>query len=119
MFAGLSISAASANAEEPIPFNAMMQSASAEPAIPPLHDANAQPAAATSLHPPMTTGGKIVTGVGVAVAGIGVLVIAVGASEGSNPIVGPSRSAYFATGGVFVGIGAATILGGVHWRKAK
>ena len=66
----------------------------------------------------MTTGGKIVTGVGVAVVGIGVLMFAAGASQDKNSW-GPSRGACFATGGIFAGIGAATILGGMHWRKAK
>ncbi len=118
MFAGLAVSSTSAIAAEPIPFNAMMQSSSAQPAIPPLHEASSQPAAAASQHRPMTAGGKIVTGIGVAVAGFGVLFMAVGATEDKNSF-GPSRGACFATGGIFMGIGAATILGGMHWRKAK
>lgn len=110
-------------AESPIPFNALMQAAAAQTAVPPMPDARSNSTAATTQSTnrgPMTSGGRVMTGVGIALLGVGAGLIGVGASVNEHGIGGSEvRSIGMGAGAGFAGIGIALIILGTHKRKAK
>jgi len=111
-----------AMAEGPVPFRALMQTASAQPTTTPITASQDQSTAVSTqpAHRPMTSGGKIMTGVGIGLCVIGGGVIV--ASAALNNVWGFSPSdkakAYGAGGGAVAG-GAILIVLGHHRRSAK
>ena len=112
-----------AMAEGPVPFRALMQTAGAQPTMTPI-TASQDQSTAVSTQPaprPMTSGGKIMTGVGIGlfVTGVGVLVGA--AALNSAWGFSPSRKAeaYGGGGGAVVGGAILVVLGSHHRRLAK
>lgn len=82
MFAALAVSSTRSFADDPIPFSAMIQSAGAQPAVPPMPDAqNASSQSAASSHAGSGTaevvGGAILLGTGLAAVTVTVAVVAV------------------------------------------
>jgi hypothetical protein len=110
-----------AMAEGPVPFRALMQTASAQPATTPIAASQDQSTAVSTqpAHRPMTSGGKIMTGTGIAlcVIGGGVLVGAVALNSAWG--FSPSRkaAAYGGGSGALAG-GAILIVLGVHHRRS-
>jgi hypothetical protein len=111
-----------AMAEGPVPFRALMQPASAQPTTTPITASQDQSTAVSTqpAHRPMTSGGKIMTGAGIAICVIGGVVL-VGAAALNN-VWGFSPSdkaeAYGAGSGAVAG-GAILIVLGHHRRSAK
>ena len=111
-----------AMAEGPVPFRALMQTASAQPATTPITASQDQSTAVSTqpAHRPMTSGGKIMTGAGIALCVIGGAVL-IGAAALNN-VWGFSPSdkaeAYGAGSGAVAG-GAILIVLGHHRRSAK
>jgi hypothetical protein len=112
-----------AMAEGPVPFNALMQTAGAQPSVPPITDTKDKSTAlsAQPTHTRMTSGGKIMTG-----TGIGMLVIGVAAVGGTaivrtalGGVTSAKEDALFATGGALVAGGVTLIVFGSHRRSAK
>jgi hypothetical protein len=109
-----------AMAEGPVPFRALMQTASAQPTTTPITASQDQSTAVSTqpAHRPMTSGGKIMTGAGIAlcVIGGGVLV----GTAVLNSLASPSHKAeaYGAGSGAVAG-GAILIVFGDHRRSAK
>jgi hypothetical protein len=110
-------------AEGPIPFNAIMQSSGAQPAIPSASDAQNTPRPAVSQqapHRPMTTGGKVMVGVGIGFVGFGALLIAAGTTvKDSDWFASESRAVGFGGGAAFAGVGTTLIVFGWHRRTLK
>jgi hypothetical protein len=119
---GMLCNSALAMAEGPVPFSALMQPAGAQPDMAPITDAKDQSTAVSTqpAHRPMTSGGKIMTGVGIALCVIGGSVL-VGAAALNN-VWGFSSSdkakVYGAGSGAVAG-GAILIVIGNHRRSAK
>ena len=125
MMAGMFLNSACAIAEGPIPFNAMMQSSSYGPAIPPTPDAKetagAQPSAAVSTSPArkahMTTGGKVMTGVGIGLVGVGATLMGIAAQDKPGSMFHSGVEVIGYGGGAgFAGTGVVLIAFGVHRR---
>lgn len=121
MFAALFFVSVRSAAEDPIPFNAMMQSAGAQPGVPPKPDANdASSQSATSSHASSGTGefvaGGILLGTGLAVVTATVIVVAL--VHGS---AGHDGRVYAGIGGGagVAGAGVALIVVGNHKRSKK
>jgi hypothetical protein len=97
-----------------------MQTASAQPTTTPITASQDQSTAVSTqpAHRPMTSGGKIMTGAGLALCGIGVVVL-VGAAV-LNSLASPSHKAeaYGAGSGAVAG-GVILIVLGDHRRSAK
>jgi hypothetical protein len=112
-----------AMAEDPVPFRALMQTASAQPTTTPITASRDQSTAVSTqpAHRPMTRGGKIMTGAGISlcVIGGGVLVGAVALNSAWG--FSPSRKAeaYGGGGGALAGGTILIILGDHHRRSAK
>jgi hypothetical protein len=107
-------------AEDPVPFRALMQTAGAQPATTPIAASQNQ-STAVSTQParrPMTSGGKIMTGAGLALCVAGGVVL-VGAAV-LNSLASPSHKAeaYGAGSGAVAG-GVILIVLGDHRRSAK
>jgi len=71
---GMLLSSTSAMAEGPVPFSALMQTAGAQPDVPPMTDAagKATPLSTPQAAPPhMTSGGKVMVGAGIGMVAIG------------------------------------------------
>jgi hypothetical protein len=107
-------------AEGPVPFRALMQTAGAQPATTPIAASQNQ-STAVSTQParrPMTSGGKIMTGAGLALCVAGGVVL-VGAAV-LNSLASPSHKAeaYGAGSGAVAG-GVILIVLGDHRRSAK
>ena len=120
---GLLCSSTLAMAEGPVPFRALMQTEGAQPSVAPLADAKAKSAAA-STQPPhtrhMTTGGKVMTRVGIGMLVIGGIVLIGTAAVGENSWASSSDKAklYGAGAGIFAG-GTILIVVGNHRRAAQ
>jgi hypothetical protein len=118
---GMLCNAALATAEGPVSFKALMQSAGAQPSLPPMTDAKDQSTAAATqpAHPPrMTTGGKIMTGTGIGMLAIGGLVVIGTALLDWGPATA-KVDAGFATGGALLAGGATLFVFGYHRRSAQ
>jgi hypothetical protein len=120
---GLLSSSTLAVAESLVPFSAYEQMAGTPSSAPPLPDAGNDPAATTaqSAHSgQMTTGGKVITGVGIALVGIGAVLIGFGASVNSNQLAGSKiKPVGLGAGAGFAGVGVVMIVVGLHKHKAK
>ena len=120
MVAGMFFNSACAVAEGPIPFNAMMQSASAQAAVPPGPDAN------SASVQPVKTGhitklGITEIGVGSVLLGAGILTILATLalnSSGFRP-QGAKTPALYAGGAAASAVGVTLIAFGSHKRSAK
>lgn len=101
----------------PVPFRALMQNGGAQPAAPSSPDAKNQ---STSAPPKkhMTTGGKIMTGVGVGFLIIGGTVL-IGTKAYNGYATSTDRNELYGAGGATMGIGAVLILLGMHRRSAQ
>lgn len=122
---GLLCNSILAMAEGPVPFNALMQPAGAQPGIPPLDDSGQAGAGSTQpVHrPPMTTGGKIMSGTGLFLfVGGAVLVVGTAVLSKAGGIGSPTSSdqakLYGAGGGLLAG-GLTLIIVGNHRREPK
>src|SRR3974390_38430 len=107
-----------AMAEGPVPFTALMQNAGAQSSGPPIPDAKNQAEIATQLartgH--MTTGGKIMVGVGVGMLAIGG-VLFVGTRAWNGPASPTDKHELYGAGGATIGVGALLIFLGTHRRS--
>lgn len=108
-------------AEDLVPFSALMQTAGSQPSIPPLSSAQKDSTAVSTqpaqrLH--MTSGGKIMVGVGIGVVGVGALVLA---ATGTLSDWGSSGhvAAGYGTGAAFVAGGTTLIVFGTRRREAR
>jgi hypothetical protein len=103
-----------AMAEGPVPFRALMQDAGAKPGGPPIPDAKNQAEIATQLartgH--MTTGGKIMVGVGASMLAIGGVLFA-----WPGKITPNDKHELYGAGGATMGVGAILIVLGTHRRS--
>lgn len=111
-----------AMAEDPVPFSALMQPAGARPAIPPITDATKDQSTAVSTQPThphrMTTGGKIMTGVGIGMVAIGGVALA-GAALLEDWAPAGKEAAGYATGCGLAAGGITLIVFGTHHRSAR
>jgi len=116
LLAGLLCNSMMAIAEGPVPFRALMQAAGT-PGVDTQNNSlvsGTKPAA----HHPMTTGGKVITGVGIGLAALGGVFLACGAASSHNDFI-DMRGPCLATGAGFAGAGITLIVLGVHWRTTK
>ncbi len=102
MSAGLFFSSVCAVAEGPIPFDAMMQPATAQPPVPSLQDSQSAAAHHSSDGGGQIAGGRAMVGVGLGVIFFSVLM------AGMSSTSGDKGKAYAA-----VGVGSAITAGGV------
>ena len=120
MIAGMFLNSACAVAEDPIPFNAMMQSASAQAAVPPMAAANSastQPLNAGHV----TNGGKAEIIGGFVLFGAGILTITATSflnSSGPAPQGGKSLGLYAGGAGI-AAAGITLVAFGFHKRSTK
>lgn len=108
-------------AEDPVPFRALMQTASAQPTTTPIAASQDQSTAVPSQPAPrpMTSGGKIMTGTGLGLCVVGVVVLVSAAVL--NSLASPSHKAeaYGGGGGAVAGGAILVVLGSHHRRSAK
>jgi hypothetical protein len=120
MIAGMFLNSAYAVAEGPIPFNAMMESSSAQSAVPPMPAANiASTQQVGTGH--ITNGGKAEIIGGFVLFGAGVLTIAFTSllsSSGFSP-QGSKSPALYAGGAGVAAAGVTLIAFGFHKRSTK
>lgn len=111
-----------AMAEGPVPFRALMETAGAQPGLPPMTDARDQSAALSTqpAHRPMTSGGKIMTGVGIAICVIGGSVL-VGTAAARNAwgFSSSDEAKLLGAGSGAVAGGAILIVLGYHRRSPQ
>ncbi len=120
LLAGMFLDSVSANAEDPIPFDAMMHSASAQSAVPPRPDANS--ASGGQVDPShLTHAGKAEIGAGFLLLGAGVVTIAITAilQNGGFKASGAKTPALYAGGAGAAAVGVTLIAFGFHKRSAK
>lgn len=122
LFLGMLCNSVLAAAEGPVPFRALMRNAGAQPSIPPINDAKDQ-STAVSTQPahthPMTSGGKIMIGVGIGMVVIGGAALVGAALSQSWPAPAGKEAAAYATGGGLVAGGITLIAFGTHRRSAQ
>jgi hypothetical protein len=111
-----------AMAEGPVPFKALMQTAGAQPITTPITASQDQSTAVPTqpAHGPMTRGGKMMTGVGIALCVIGGTVLV--GSAALNNVWGFSSSdkaKFYGAGSGAVAGGAVLIVLGNRRRSAK
>lgn len=117
MIVGLLLNSASAAAEDPVSFRALVQSASAPPPVPPAQNPLAQPPSRSHI----TAGGKTEIGIGFLCLGAGVATIAATAlvnSSGFKPSGAKTPALYAAGAGASAG-GVTLIAFGFHKRSAR
>lgn len=128
MCAGMILSSLNAAAQDSIPFRAMMQSASAQAAVPwrSVAGPDAQTASGQQASPnpktgPITAAGKTEIGVGFLLIGAGVVTVSLTAalnSSGFKPS-GVKTPALYAAGGGAMAVGVTLIALGFHRHRAK
>ena len=118
MVVGVFLTSALAVAEDPISFKAMMQSASAPPAVPPKTDANSAAGQAPNAGK-ITTAGKAEIVGGVVLLGTGVLTVAFTAVLTGTKFSGPKAPALYAGGAAAAGVGVTLIVFGSHRHARK
>ena len=126
LIAGLLCNSALAGAEGPIPFASLEQAANAQSGATVSRDATANSMPVTAqpakTNRPLTTGGRVITGVGIgfAVFGVGLLGLGINASTKSNNFDrGIGEAVGFGVGGVSTAVGTGLIIAGLHWRSSK
>jgi hypothetical protein len=101
----------------PVPFSALMRTAGEPPAIPPLTDDQSK-----STQPPhathMTTGGKVMTGVGIGMMAIGGVVL-IGTAVFSGWASSSDKAKLYGAGAGTLGGGVVLIVLGAHQRSAQ
>ncbi len=110
-----------AMAEGPVPFSALMQHAGAQPGIPPIADAKDQSTAVSTqpAHPSrMTSGGKVMIGIGIGMVAIGGVAL-VGSALLNDWAPAGKEAAGWATGGGLAAGGITLIVFGSHRRSAQ
>jgi hypothetical protein len=116
---GMLLSSTSAMAEGPVPFSALMQTAGAQPDVPPMTDAagKATPLSTPQAAPPhMTSGGKVMVGAGIGMVAIGGLVVMM--TGLMHDWASPSRqTALYVGGGGMAAGGVTLIVFGKHRRE--
>jgi hypothetical protein len=118
LIAGISFNPVIAAAQNPVPFKAMMQSAGAEPAVPPMPDTSKQTARAGQ----MTGGAKVEIGVGAFLIAAGATSLALTAlltRDGWGAGIPGKTAAGYAGGGAAVIGGVTLITLGCRKRPAK
>ena len=128
MCAGMFLSSLNTAAQDPIPFKAMMQSASEQAAVPSRSDAgvDAQTASGQQSSPnpktgPITAAGRTEIGVGFLLIAAGVATISITAllrSSGFSPSASKTSGLYVAGAGATAG-GVTLIALGFHRHKAR
>jgi hypothetical protein len=115
LVAGMFFSSEFAMAQDPIPFHAMMQSASTPPAVPPKQDANntaSQPANSGKI----TAAGKAGIAGGYVLLGAGALTVAFTAVITGDKFAGSKAPTLYATGAGAAAVGVTMIVIGFHRR---
>jgi hypothetical protein len=109
-------------AEGPVPFRALMQTAGAQPTTTPITAPQDQSTAVPTqpANRPMTRGGKIMTGVGIAICVIGGSVL-VGTAALNNAwgFSSSDKAKFYGAGSGAVAGGAILVVLGNHRRSAK
>lgn len=120
MIAGMVFNSACAVAQDPIPFNAMMQPAGAQATMPPMPTAKDASGLQVQLGH-TTKAGKAEIGVGFLLLGAGVLSIAATALVSSSDYKpsGAKTPALYAGGAGAAAVGVTLIAFGFHKRSAK
>ena len=118
MIVGVLLTSVLAVAEDPVPFKAMMQSASAPAAVPPMPDASnaAGPAVNTGK---ITAAGKAEIVGGFVLLGTGILTVAFTAVLTGNRFAGSKGPALYAGGAAASGVGVTLIVFGAHRHARK
>lgn len=118
--AGTCLNAASANAEQPIPFDAIMHSASVQSAVPARPDANSASGGQVDRGH-VTNAGKAEIGTGFFLFGAGVITIAITAilQKGGFKPSGAKTPALYAGGAGAAAVGVTLVTLGFHKRSAK
>ena len=116
---GMVCNAVLATAEGPVPFKALMQTPGAQPSLPQITDAKDQSTSTQPAHrPPMTSGGKVMTGIGIGMFAIGGVVV-VGTALLDWGRRTAKVDAGYATGGGLMAGGITLFVLGYHRRSAK
>jgi hypothetical protein len=119
MVAGMFLSSELAVGEDPIPFDAMMQSASAPAAVPPKPDANSAAGQAVNTGK-ITLAGKAEIVGGYVLLGTGALTVGVTAAINSGfKYSGGKVTALYAGGAAAAGVGVTLIVLGSHRHPKK
>jgi len=119
---GVLSSSTLAVAEGPIPFSTLGRNGGIYPAAIPLPDAKDTAATAPTQTPPpshMTTGGKVMTGVGIGLIAIGTLVFIAGAAAINDSWFHEAAAPCMGVGAVLGGGGTALIVFGSRRRTTK
>lgn len=120
VIAGMLPNTVCAVAQDPIPFNAMMQSSSAQTALPPRPDSTrassrqVDPGHVTKVGKTEIVGGFVLLGAGIATVSITALL-----SNGGFRPSGAKTPALYAVGAAASGVGVTLIAFGFHKRSAK
>jgi hypothetical protein len=119
---GMLCNAALATAEGPVPFKALMQTAGAQPSLPPMTDAKDQSTAVSTQpahRPPMSSGGKVMTGIGIGMLAIGGGVVVGTAALGNCYGCSSHRAELYGAGSGIMAGGAILVVLGNHRRIAQ
>lgn len=113
--AGMLLSSMGAIAEDPIPFKAMMQTAGAQPAVPPAPDAQSQQKNSGKI----TAGGRaeMAGGIVMTVVGGGVIALTAALSVGGLKPPAGKAAALYAGGAATTGVGITLIVLGMNRRS--
>jgi len=118
--AGTCLSSVSANAEQPIPFDAIMHSVSVKSAVPPRPDANSASGGQVDRGH-VTNAGKAEIGAGFLLIGAGVIAISITAilQNGGFKPSGAKTPALYAGGAGAAAVGVTLVAFVFHKRSAK
>lgn len=118
--AGACLTSVSADAEQPVPFDAIMHSASVQSAVPPRPDANSASGGQVDRGH-VTNAGKAEIGTGFFLLGAGVVTIAITAilQKGGFKPSGAKTPALYAGGAGAAAVGVTLVTFGFHKRSAK
>ena len=115
---GMVCNAVLAAAKGPVPFKELMQTAGAQASVAPITDAKDQPTSTQPAHrPPMTSGGKVMTGIGIGMFAIGGVVVIGTALFDWGPHTAKVDAGYATGGGLMAG-GITLFVLGYHRRSA-
>ncbi len=110
--------AALATAEGPVPFKALMETAGAQPSLPPITDAKDQSTSTSPVHGQhMTKGGEIMTGIGIGMLAIGGIVVFRTAALGNCFGCSSHRAELYGAGGGAMAGGATLFILGYNRRS--
>lgn len=120
LIAGMLCNSALSMAEDPVPFKTLMQTAGAQPALPPNSDAKDKSVTASTppAHRSMTRGGKIMSGVGIGMIVVGATGI-VGTAAWRGPATPSDKDKLYAASGGTAGLGVVLIILGHHRQTIR